>query len=286
MILQMSEFSNESFGRFGNQLFKYYFLRRVARDTGCELRLPGWLGDLAFVLPPQAPPGVADEILVLQAPEPDLEDPEADLAAVKSRLAAADCVELHGFFQYHTAFHRPDREFLRSLFQRNPLLDEQLRSRLEEKIGARDFVCVHLRRGDYLRYADSPLFWPTDPASVVEALGGLVRSGMKQAPVYLCSDELDSGLGALRAAGIDALSSRDLFKYPDPALALVIDFYVMSRAPVLMISNSSLSFFASLLNDQARVFLRPCPQTGAMIPFDPWNSRALLARGPNQGTSA
>lgn len=278
MILQMSEFSNESFGRFGNQLFKYYFMRRVARDTGCELRLPGWLGDLAFSLPPLAPPGPADEVIVLQASEPHLEDPEADLVALKARLTAAGCVELHGFFQYHTAFHAQDRDFLRSLFPPNPLIDDQLGSRLAEKLGRRDFICVHLRRGDYLNYPDSPLFWPTEPASVVAALQGLARAGMREAPIYLSSDDLEGGLAALHAAGIEAFSSRDLFHYPDPSLALVIDFLVMCRAAVLMISNSSLSFFASLLNSQARVFLRPCPETGVMLPFDPWNSRALLAR--------
>lgn len=281
MILQMSEFSNESFGRFGNQLFKYYFMRRVARETGCELRLPGWLGDLAFTLPPQAPPGVAGEVLVLQAVEPDQEDPEADLETVKARLAAVGCVELHGFFQYHTAFHAPDRDFLRSLFQPNPVIDQQLQDRLAGRLGTRDFLCVHLRRGDYLRYADSPIFWPTEPGRVVQALQALARTGMRDLPIYLSSDDLDGGLAALGAAGIEALSSRDLFHIPDPALALIVDFFMMTRAAALMISNSSLSFFASLLNSQARVFLRPCPDTGTMLPFDPWNSRALLARGAN-----
>lgn len=279
MILQMSEFSNESFGRFGNQLFKYYFMRRVARDTGCELRLPGWLGDLAFSLPRQSPPGPANEVLILQASEPRLEDPDGDLAAVKAGLAAVSCVELHGFFQYHTAFHAPDRDFLRSLFPPNPLIDEQLRSRLSAKIGVRDFICVHLRRGDYLNYSHSPLFWPTEPASVVAALKSLAKTGMHEAPIYLSSDDLEGGLAALHAAGIEAFSSRDLFQYPDPSLALIIDFLVMCRASVLMISNSSLSFFASLLNSHARVFLRPCPDTGVMLPFDPWNSRPLLSRG-------
>ena len=48
MIVQMSDLNDERFGRFGNQLFKFFFLKIIQHEIDCEIRYPNWLGNLAF----------------------------------------------------------------------------------------------------------------------------------------------------------------------------------------------------------------------------------------------
>ena len=51
----------------------------------------------------------------------------------------------------------------------------------------------------------------------------------------------------------------------------------MSHADQLVISNSSFSMAASMLNERSESFYRPDPQT-RMIKFDPWNTDVYLKR--------
>jgi hypothetical protein len=52
----------------------------------------------------------------------------------------------------------------------------------------------------------------------------------------------------------------------------------MAKSSVNIISNSSLSFFASMLNKKSRIFLRPGQAKESLIPYDPWNSNVLIAK--------
>ena len=63
-----------------------------------------------------------------------------------------------------------------------------------------------------------------------------------------------------------------------PEMAYLIDFYILTRADAVAISNSSFSFFAAMLNDRARHFVRPDLDAGRLISFDPWNAPVLLMR--------
>jgi len=54
----------------------------------------------------------------------------------------------------------------------------------------------------------------------------------------------------------------------------------MIHSNALIISNSSLSFAAAMLNKNANIFLRPHSQNDRFIPFDPWNSHVLLPKFP------
>ncbi len=63
---------------------------------------------------------------------------------------------------------------------------------------------------------------------------------------------------------------------------MAMDFYVLTQAKALAISNSTFSFAAAMLNTQAREFVRPVidryPMTGGLKRFDPWDSEPLLHR--------
>jgi len=58
--------------------------------------------------------------------------------------------------------------------------------------------------------------------------------------------------------------------------ASIIDFYVLAHADAVAISNSSYSFMASLLNERARLFVRPCLNERGLVAFDPWDAPVLL----------
>ena len=49
MIIQMSTLGEN--GRFGNQIFQYFFLKLVEIELGYEIRTNPWLGNLIFSLP-------------------------------------------------------------------------------------------------------------------------------------------------------------------------------------------------------------------------------------------
>jgi hypothetical protein len=76
---------------------------------------------------------------------------------------------------------------------------------------------------------------------------------------------------------IPYITNENIFTNLDENYQLVIDFSMMTKSKFLVISNSSLSFFASLLNHNS-FFLRPCPNGDKFIPFDPWNSSVLLSK--------
>ena len=63
-----------------------------------------------------------------------------------------------------------------------------------------------------------------------------------------------------------------------PVLAFALDFHVMAQADALAISNSSFSFMAAMLNDRARIFVRPTLEDRRLVPFDPWDAPVLLPR--------
>jgi hypothetical protein len=60
-------------------------------------------------------------------------------------------------------------------------------------------------------------------------------------------------------------------------MALIADWFLMTRADVLLASNSTLSFTAAMANPiGGAVFLRPDPRQGGFVGFDPWNALPLL----------
>ena len=59
-------------------------------------------------------------------------------------------------------------------------------------------------------------------------------------------------------------------------LDFCLDHHVLSRADHLAISNSTFSFTAAMLNENAISCMRPDRAPQALVPFDPWNSDVLL----------
>ena len=66
-----------------------------------------------------------------------------------------------------------------------------------------------------------------------------------------------------------------------PALAFLLDFYVLTQADEVAASNSSFSFMAAMLNERATAFVRPTLEDRRhWSPSIPWDAPVVLARRP------
>jgi hypothetical protein len=54
------------------------------------------------------------------------------------------------------------------------------------------------------------------------------------------------------------------------------DFYLLSACDICAVSNSSFSVAACMLNEKARLFLRPSLKAEKLIAFDPWDTEVIL----------
>lgn len=282
MIVQMSDLRDPQYGRFGNQIFKYLFLKIVEREIDCEIRHSGWMGDLVFDLTPSATPEVPDSEIIVMPDDPEMRSIDRILSSIKQKIKLGfKVIELRGFFQLHSMQFQPYRDLVRDVFSINKNINSQLDVALHAKNLNLDAVmAVHLRRGDYLLYENNKQFWVTPIPALVEAISKLHFAGMKNAALYLCSDDLPNCEVEFKRHGLQYVTANELFTYSDDSLSLMVDFIMMSRAAINIISNSSLSFAASLINERSRVNIRPVPigDSIEMLPFDPWNSNVLISR--------
>ncbi len=141
-----------------------------------------------------------------------------------------------------------------------------------------NIVSIHMRLGDYENYQNNPVFWTTSFESIFISLEHMNSSSFLNRLVYLASDNILLCKNQFDNTGIKYITADDLFLLEDPNIRLLVDFTIFSIANVNIISNSSLSFFGSLINNESSIFLRPLPDFNLLAPFSPWNSAVLLKK--------
>ena len=254
-------------GRFGNQIFQYFFMRVYAQQRGLNVQTPAdWIGRRLYDLndPPireELPRWVDDKYEVADSPTLNLRQPLVN-------------VDLWGYFQFPTSFYAPHRELFRSIFKPTasvrPILDaawKKLQSRGKTIIG------LHIRRGDY----EDIHINPHHLIASNEMLRKWLREiwPLHEKPVlYLCSDALDRLLPEF--AEFSPVTERDIGPGVDWAYYL-LDFDMLCRCHVVGISNSTFSFVPCMLSEHSDEFYRPTFD-GRMEKFDPWNALVLLRR--------
>lgn len=258
-------------GRFANQLFQYAFLQLCARRRDAAIQTFPWAGQQLFGFRDPLVDAVAPVVIDGEAAaDPELylhrDDPLGDL------------VEFRGFFQYDSHHYRPYRDFIRQLFVLEPMmraLCEEVVTRL--RAGGRPLVALHLRRGDYghAQFFRAPARWYGDWLRD--------RPEPRDPVVYLCSESPAhlapqfSGQRLFHAGLLPGLS---------PRLAFILDFYVLTQADEVAVSNSSFSFMAAMLNERAASFVRPTLEERRLVAFDPWDAPVVLPRALAAGEQA
>lgn len=245
-------------GQFGNQILQYIFLTTYALRHHACAQVPPWVGQLLFNQ---------------QDPPPDRELPRieegVDVKDLREPLTPAVNIDIAGFFHYPTSYCADQKDFVRSHFRLRPEVADAIRPAVE-KLGGRTIVALHMRVSTwdcghgpffiapsawYLEWLKS--FWPTlkNPALFIAAdVPEKVLPDFQEYDPYTC-DRL----------GIK-VSQADFFG----------DFFMLTQADALAISNSSFSFTASMLNERGRVFMRPDKELQKLVGYDPWNSVPIL----------
>jgi hypothetical protein len=197
-----------------------------------------------------------------------------------------DTAEMDGLFLAHTSQMASHRKILLESLTPIPEISHELRGCLStlRSLG-RTIVGLHIRRGDFVGSLTRQGFelliplnryrkwlrelWKTleMPALLISSDEDLTEEFAEFSPVTAQS------LGATVPSKYDALPLSDYQCQLDAKF--FPDWYLLTMSDVLIISNSTFSFSAALLNRSARHFYRPTFE-GDFVPFDPWNSEPLL----------
>ncbi|KHK01308.1 hypothetical protein NY78_3290 [Desulfovibrio sp. TomC] len=252
-------------GRFANQLFQYAFVKLQAARHGLTAFLPAWVGNVLFAasdpLPRRALP------LLRQTSPVAAED------AVAGSGKPLQNVDLWGYFQYHSSFYAPDRDAFRALLAPVAAVAAPLDAALARIMaGKKTLVALHLRRGDYGcgHFFVAPGRWYRDwLATIWDTLAAPL--------LYIASDDPEAVLPEFADyAPASRADLGDLPGLPPSADEAYPDFYVLTKAQALAISNSSFSFAAAMLNTVATVFVRPRLSQKKLIPFAPFDAPVIF----------
>jgi len=279
MIVQFPSLGSN--GGFGNQIFQYFFLIAAKRRFGAEIRTPIWIGERYFDISPTIQ-------LEHSAFSHNFYDPErnrslnADIETLGTFLSEHHVVDVTGFFQYHTSHMNSNREMFNQVYGFNSNFEYRIAcSGLKTTFDNEFVLAVHIRQADYLNYRNHPFIFAPDVDDYVSSIIRILDSSPRGVRIYLCSDELALVGYKFTQARIPFITRLDfLANIPsvDDCDATLVDFYAMSRASALVISNSSFSMSAAMLNGRSTIFLRPSIHDHQFVPFSPWNSPVLLSR--------
>lgn len=248
-------------GRFGNQILQYGVARLYADRHGLSLETPPWIGRHLFGLDDPLP----------GPPLPRLSEDEAALAAGLTADATADAAghDIDGYFCGDTSPLAPHAAAFRRIFTRGQRWRDrfgQVQARLRET--GETIIALHLRRGDF---GWGP-FWIAPEDWYLNWLN-TVWPSLRDPVLYIATDDPRVIPAFSR---YQPLTAEHLCLTPIDGASFINDFNALCAANILAISNSTFSFTASLLNENATSFMRPDPRLRALAPYDPWASPVLL----------
>lgn len=241
-----------TYGRFGNQLFQYAALKIYAWLNGLRVEIPAeWMGRRMFMS--------CNDI--------------SHFSATKQKDLDGECIwlngqqlkgfDIKGYCQYHTSHYASYKYYFRSLFKYEPTIEKALQETVSP-LKDKDLIGIHIRMGDYRlsgRNANiAPIQWYQDWLKENWAR-------FDNPALFVASDEIDN----VR----EYFAEYDPQFYPSEAHFL-FDHYMLSHCDYLLISNSTFSFTAAMLNERGKEFHRPDFNQKKMVSFDPWDAKPLL----------
>lgn len=237
------------YGRFGQQLTEYLYMRTLAEGAGVPLETPDWVGHYVFELDDPLPAGWRKLVKLGN---------EQIEARVKERGAEALCG--HDFFSpglpplWDAAMTRRAKEIFRIRDCWVPYLEPTL-AKVRER--GKTIVAIHIRRTDR---SDLEKFQPVD----------WYRDWLREiwptldAPVlYLCSDDLAAVVGEFAEFSPVTLDDTGTASV---GLEFLQDFYVLMHASRLAVSRSAFSLMAAVLNKEGG-FYQPDAKAARIVPY-------------------
>ena len=224
------------YGRLGNHLFQYAYVRSAARRLRTQFYCPPWDGDAIFDLQEgderaPAPAGITARFDA--SPEPGF---------APAAMSIGDHTEVSGFFQSERYY--PDKAAVRRWFSFKEVIVDAVRSRVE--LDPEATVSVSLRIDQ--DYGSTREYFPLYPLSYYAS--GL-RAVKARGPVMVFADRPDLArkfFGPLRGYDVRFVEG----------LTGPQQLFAMSRCRANIITNSTFAWWGAWLNERAdRIVVAP-----------------------------
>lgn len=212
------------YGRFGNQLFQYAFLRTQAKKLGTKFYCPEWLGDTIFSL------GDYKEKATKFKPSFLYDEGDKDHGFQEGATKIKDGTDIAGYFQSSKFFLKDD---VLSWFNFNEPLFLNLRNKYSY-IDFSESTAIHIRLGDYFK---APLLFYVSKKSYFRK--ALTFVGHKK-HILVFSDSPELAKKYLDFLPNDAIFIEGNKDYED--------FYLMSQCRDMICSTSTFSWWVAYLN--------------------------------------
>lgn len=224
-MISFSKLGN--YGRLGNQLFQYAFLRATAHRLGVDFYCPQWDGDAIFDLCDcqervKEPSGILYHY-----------DPHPEAGYVDHAMRVDDNTEIQGFFQSEK-FYR-DKKQVTDWYQFRPSIVDSVERRYPKLVTEH---CVSMSLRIDADYAATREYFPLYPVSYYKAA---LKLANPQGVVLVFADRID-----LAKEFFSGLSQYDL-RFVE-GLGAAEQLYLMSQCRANIIINSTFAWWGAWLN--------------------------------------
>ena len=239
----MISFSNlGKYGRFGNQIFQYVFLRSQAQRLGVKYSCPSWIGDKVFNL------NETNRIISNDACPIEYVQPGGDGGFDERAFLIQNETDIRGYFQSHHYFSAQAREWFDFKYKYLPVKKNlvTLFGLTQAKVSYEDrfknAVAIHLRFGDYLDLKH--IYVELDVEYYRKSL--IEISDIEEVIVF--SDNIP--LAKQKLVGIKDV---DLHYYS--GVSEIDDFAAMAHCRQHIISNSTFSWWSAWISNSSHVIM-------------------------------
>jgi hypothetical protein len=282
-VISFPLFGNLARGRLGNQFFQHLALEIVASKLGAKIIRPA--GEIDYILDENSKSFIEYSKQCLPRSsiplisEKDVTNPEELITKAKELFDQSNEIQLDGFFQFHTSHLRSYLTEFKKKFRRELNLDAPIDT-------SKKYIGIHYRLGDYTHYpqdASTP-YQISCPKALLDTVQ-LIKcdTWFSKSKVFVCTDSPDLA-SSLLGSEFDHSLRQKIGTARDNQEKLAEDFSLLARADAVIISNSTFSVSACLLNSNAKMFFRPNLVTRHFEMFDPRYTDVLYGmRSINKG---